>query len=258
MKSVIIPEKVTSIGCAAFLSAPLESVTLPTTVKGFSLFAFASSFNKAAGSSNIRDIIFVGSSREIEGILPLTFGYIGDLKVHSENNIAKGKLDALFYDIKIEYIASTLASSTDSAYSISVTPAFLPVSIENGCTISADKTEMKSGETVTLTITPPLGYAVGSVHAIDKSTTTISPVEVTPTEAGMYTFVMPETDVIITAEFTPVERSVTYNIINGASINETKANIAQEFISETIRPNEGYDATVSVTITVGGVVLTDG
>ena len=80
-----------------------------------------------------------------------------------------------------------------------VLPTFaitLPGETPHG-TVSSDKTEAAEGETVTLTVTPDEGYALGTLTVLNGD----SPVETTAGENGTYTFEMPAAPVTVTAVF---------------------------------------------------------
>lgn len=110
--------------------------------------------------------------------------------------------------------------------------------LEHGM-IEADKTEAAAGETVTLTVTPEDGYLLkeGSLKVNDGE------VEVTDNS-----FIMPEQDVMVTAEFEqlPAEKH-TITIDSGMEhgrIEVDKAEAAEgETVLLTIIPEEGYILT---------------
>ena len=78
--------------------------------------------------------------------------------------------------------------------------------IKNG-KVSADKTNAKESETVTLTVSPDSGYQVKSV--------TVNGIEIVPVD-GEYSFIMPDANVTVNAEFDKVPVSVSYIDENGA------------------------------------------
>ncbi len=81
--------------------------------------------------------------------------------------------------------------------------------IENG-TVTADKQTAQKNETVTLTLAANAGYKFGSISVKDASNNSVQTTAVT---AGTkYTFVMPESNVTVSASFspdTPIETSYT-------------------------------------------------
>ena len=81
-----------------------------------------------------------------------------------------------------------------------------------GGTITADKPTARYGETVTLTITPALGYELSLLQVMDGETA----VDVVASE-GSYTFIMPAGDVVVSATFeyagTGVENTKATEII---------------------------------------------
>ena len=84
----------------------------------------------------------------------------------------------------------------DIARSITITPT------EHG-TVTADKTTARYGETVTLTITPAKGYAFDQLTVKDGED------DVSVAEAeGNFTFVMPASNVVVSATFEYVETGV--------------------------------------------------
>ncbi len=78
-------------------------------------------------------------------------------------------------------------------------------SIENG-TVEADNVDADEGDTVTLTVTPDAGYAVGSVSVNDGD------VAVTKNADGTYSFAMPEGDVTVNAAFVNTRLTAEKNV----------------------------------------------
>ncbi len=72
---------------------------------------------------------------------------------------------------------------------------------ENG-TITADKEKAIVGETITLTVTPDEDYQLASITVTTENGTTIT---VSPTGEKIYTFIMPDENVTVSAQFTKVE-----------------------------------------------------
>ena len=71
--------------------------------------------------------------------------------------------------------------------------------VESTGTIAVDKTSCESGDIVTVTPSPATGYAIDFVKYLDKDTyyeiATIEPVN------GVYSFTMPDKDVVVIAAF---------------------------------------------------------
>ena len=78
------------------------------------------------------------------------------------------------------------------------TPRYYVVIADNlrGGTVSADKTYVLAGDTVTLTVTPENGYRLSSLTVTDAAG---SPLKLTDNGDGTYTFVQPSGDVTVTA-----------------------------------------------------------
>ncbi|MBR6910880.1 MAG: leucine-rich repeat protein, partial [Candidatus Methanomethylophilaceae archaeon] len=154
----------------------------------------------------------------------------------------------------VEYHA--VFTATENEHTVSVNTIVSPVSTEVGGTVTLDKTgNIAANETVTLTAIPENGYAIKNVQAFKKSD--LSPVVVTE-GSNTYTFTMPSGSVEVQVEFSAIEHSVSFNITNGQAIRATTATIATPFYSPEIMPKTGYYTPASVTVTVGGAVLTNG
>ena len=87
---------------------------------------------------------------------------------------------------------------------------------ENGI-MTADKTEVTEGETVTLTVTPNEGYGLERLYYIDFSS--YDEVDITADENGNYTFTMPATEVMLFASFKEIPKfTVTINADDGCNV----------------------------------------
>lgn len=154
----------------------------------------------------------------------------------------------------VEYYA--VFTATENEHTVSVNTIVSPVSTEVGGKVTVDKTgNIAANETVTLTVIPENGYAIKNVQVFKKSD--LSPVDVTG-GSNTYTFTMPSGSVEVQVEFSAIEHSVSFNITNGQAIRATAATIATPFYSPEIMPKTGYYTPASVTVTVGGAVLTNG
>lgn len=94
-------------------------------------------------------------------------------------------------------------------------PATYNVVIANseGGTVTAAPATAEAGETVTLTVTPDVGYAFNSISVTDAES---NPVESTDTtlEAITYTFEMPASDVSVSAVFDELPNTITKFKVN--------------------------------------------
>ena len=131
----------------------------------------------------------------------------------------------------------------DDLYAVIIDPA-----IENG-EVYSDYEAAYVGETVTLTVTPEVGYALDMLTVTCESDS--SPVELTAVDDNTYTFVMPADDVIVTASFTsagaPVSRSHNIYLVRESEEGplRTSADRATAVGGETvtvtaIAEDEGY------------------
>lgn len=129
-------------------------------------------------------------------------------------------------------------------------------------TVTADKTQAKAGESVTLSVTPGPGYELDVL--------TVEGVEVTVTD-GVYAFEMPAKDVNVTATFkktqtggdepTPPGEDTTYTVTCDTAVNGTvTADKAQakagDSVTITVTPATGYELDVLTVRTKGGVSVT--
>ncbi len=123
-------------------------------------------------------------------------------------------------------------------YSITVSEA------ENG-SVTADVDTAGEGDAVLLTVSPDEGYVVSSVSVTDDSGNTV--------EVGSdYSFVMPASNVTVTAEF-EVAPEETYaisvgSVNNGTVTVNTESATEGETITVTVTANSGYTVS-SVTVT---------
>ncbi len=111
--------------------------------------------------------------------------------------------------------------------------------IENG-SVRADKQTAQKDETVTLTLAANAGYKFGSISVKDAANNSVETTAVT--QGTKYTFVMPESNVTVSASFTPMSYTVgiSEDIENGA-VSVDKANAtAGETITITASADDGY------------------
>ncbi len=93
-------------------------------------------------------------------------------------------------------------------------------SSENG-TVTADKTQPKAGETVTLTVTPDAGYKLDSLTIMQGDI----PVEVSDT----FTFIMPAGDVTVTAVYAPNQYTVAFDTNGGEAIDAITVTYGEKY-----------------------------
>lgn len=101
-----------------------------------------------------------------------------------------------------------LTYDEDSGSVSAPAPVRHAVTLEAGAngSLSADRTQARSGEVVTLTVTPEKGYRLEKLEARDGQDQVV---ELTRQEDGTYTFTMPESPVTVSAAFAPVFQDVS-------------------------------------------------
>ncbi len=139
-------------------------------------------------------------------------GYgIGTISVKdaSNNDIATTEVvTGTKYTFKMPEGDVTVNAVFKKVYTITISDG-----IENG-TVAADKATAKSDETVTLTLTAADGYEIDTISVKDASNNDIATTTVTAGEA--YTFVMPESNVTVSAVFKKIYTiTVSDGIANG-------------------------------------------
>ncbi len=111
--------------------------------------------------------------------------------------------------------------------------------IENG-TVTADKLTAQKGETVTLTLSASEGYEFDSISVKDASNNSVETTAVT--EGSKYTFVMPESNVTVSASFTPKRYTVgiSEDIENGTVTTDKLTAKKGQTVTLTFSANAGY------------------
>ncbi len=123
----------------------------------------------------------------------------------------------------------------DIARLVTIVPA------ENG-TVTADKETAKYGETVTLTITPAIGYEFDRLTVLDGETP-INTMQIAEYEgAYTYTFTMPAGDVKVQATFKAIDYPITIEPTENGIVTADKqtAHIG-ETVTLTVTPDKGYE-----------------
>ncbi len=87
--------------------------------------------------------------------------------------------------------------STGGGGGVVAYPVTLPESVDNG-TVSANYSSAAPGVTVTLTVTPDDGYTMGSITITDRNGNIIHVID---NGDGTYSFTMPSSGVVVSAEF---------------------------------------------------------
>ena len=140
---------------------------------------------------------------------------------------------------------------TQPACDVFVEATFVPVQYavdiipsDNG-TVKAVLTAT-AGETVTITATPDSGYEIKSVLVEDAAG---KEVRHTVIKDGTCTFVMPPSDVSVTATFVPVQYAVIIPISDNGTVKAVPTATAGETVTITVTPDSGYE--------IGSVLVKD-
>lgn len=141
-----------------------------------------------------------------------------------------------------------MATFTKKAYTITVDEG-----IENG-TVMAPATAYY-GDQVTVTVAPVLGYVLETLKATYyQYGTSETELELTLTDNGSYTFVMPAYNVTIDATFTKKPYTITVDeAIENGSVEAPATAFYGDPVTLTVTPAAGYEvATLQATYIVGG------
>ena len=118
------------------------------------------------------------------------------------------------------------------------------ITVADGIThgsVSCDNFWIKgSSTTIPLTVTPDVGYSVNTVSYNDGSNHTL-----TPDVNGDYSFTMPDKSVSVSATFTPIVYSISYELAGGtvATTNPDNYTIESENITLINPTRTGYEFT---------------
>ena len=126
---------------------------------------------------------------------------------------------------------------------VTITAAFRPIvytvtvsETENGF-VSADRTDVTVGETVTLTVSPAEGYELDVLSVRQGE----AEVEITTAEDGTCTFTVPAGDVTVSAQFKATVYTVTVNETENGTVTADKAEaVMGEPVALTVLPEIGY------------------
>ena len=103
----------------------------------------------------------------------------------------------------------------------------------NGNTVTADKATAAEGQTVTLTVTPASGYGL-------KAMTISNGGDITAGANSTFTFVMPDEDIAVDAEFAQKYTVATVTDGNGTVTADNANAFAGDTVTLTVTPNTNY------------------
>lgn len=162
---------------------------------------------------------------------------------------------AMVFSLAIPAAAADVTGDTSKNVTASYTPTPVTYTVtvnaaENG-TVTANPAKAAEGATVTLTVSPAEGYKLDTLAVKDASDGDVELKE-------DYTFVMPASNVTVTATFVEqvaptYDVNVDADIKNGTVIANKQTAEKDEKVVLTITPAEGYELE---TLTVGGVDVT--
>lgn len=149
---------------------------------------------------------------------------------------------AMVFSLAIPAAAADVTGDTSKNVTASYTPTPVTYTVtvntaENG-TVTANPAEAAEGATVTLTVSPAEGYKLDTLAVKDASDGDVELKE-------DYTFVMPASNVTVTATFVEqvaptYDVNVDADIENGTVIANKQTAEKDEEVILTITPNEGY------------------
>ena len=145
---------------------------------------------------------------------------------------------------------------------VTVKATFVPITYSvnigssNHGTVTASKTSVAGGKSVTLTVKPDAGYRLDTLIVKDANGSTVS----TSGSGNTKTFTMPEKDVTVTATFVAINYTVSVSSFEHGTVTADKTSgIYGTSVALTINPDSGYKLYVlTVKGTDGSAVSTSG
>ena len=136
---------------------------------------------------------------------------------------------------------------TQSGYTISVSSA------TTQGRVTADRDSASSGTTVTLTVSPSTGYGLSSLTVRKSDDTTVSTKQSSENSAR-YTFVMPSSNVSVSAAFKALQYSVRKGSVTNGSIELDRSSATVgTVVHVTATPGNGYQLGLLTMTPEGGV-----
>ena len=145
---------------------------------------------------------------------------------------------------------------------VTVKATFVPITYSvnigsfNHGTVTASKTSVAGGKSVTLTVKPDAGYRLDTLIVKDANGSTVS----TSGSGNTKTFTMPEKNVTVTATFVAINYTVSVSSSEHGTVTADKTSgIYGTSVALTINPDSGYKLYVlTVKGTDGSAVSTSG
>ena len=200
-------------------------------------------------SSNLYDLV-IGINPDEQSIVNFR-NKLNDGDWDNDNTAmitAEGATTTVTAEANLDYIVvpGTAVYEVPAPTVYNITPVVTP---EGAGTITAP-TGAVAGETVTFTVTTNAGYQLDNVEVTYGYSQAVLDYTYDPT-TGVYSFVMPDDDVKIFADYSVGNYSITTSVLpsEGGSIDVVSEAEAGETVAFTVVTNIGY-ALVSVTVTV--------
>lgn len=195
-----------------------------------------------------------GYNKVSVSLLGGTFATIneGENVVYSENDRVEISGGTYSNDVK-DYVSEGLVSKKDGDnYVVGKEYEVKVNTLKNG-KLTVDKTKVFAGETITMTITPNEKFGLELLKVVDATNKAI--------EVTNNTFVMPESDVTITAEFVEIIISADIPVIDTEEeveevvVGVTEDSDTEEVLLDSLRANEELvekikDTSVNVVVEV--------
>ena len=148
-------------------------------------------------------------------------------------------------NIAIAYVTIILGEAPvePTAYNITINE------IPDGGTVTADLLQAKAGDTVTLTVTPAEGYELDVLEVKADDDTVVEVID--------NQFIMPESDVTVSATFVKIVYSISgFENITGTITADPASATMGEIVTLTVTPADGYELEWLKVVDADGTEIT--
>ena len=174
----------------------------------------------------------------------ITFGWTEETDfIQSSRNVSADNLTFVqgkFFLIDGEEILATTSNIQNACKLIPILNPLFSVTVDGGIingTVAADVQKAASGDTVTLTVTPDEGYALESLSVADAENRVV---ELAVEENGTYTFIMPASNVTVTATFTRIYTVTVLDTLHGTVTSDKATARPGQTVVITVTPDTCY------------------